>query len=64
MEAGLKLHPQETACKIRSQTIHQAELLKVGTLDVESQPFVPEGEVVIGEFPLGYMALCWEWDSS
>lgn len=52
MEAGLKLHPQATAYKIGRQTIHQAELLKAGTLDVGSQPFVPEGEVATGEFLL------------
>ena len=56
MEAGLKPHPQATACKICSQTIHQAELLKAGTLDGEPQPFIPEGEVIVGEFALGCMA--------
>ena len=48
MEAGLKLDPQAAACKVCSQTIHQAEVLKVGTLDVGSQPFAPEGEAGIG----------------
>lgn len=64
MEAGLELHPQATACKTCRQAIHQADLLKAGTLDVGSQPSIPEGEVATGEFPPGCMALCWEWDSS